>query len=284
MEILITTTGLVVIGIIAFTIIFRVPINYLGLPESIFSGRFKAQEPTSSGWRELIHPPYREGLGFKFPWWKIILIPQCVFTRKIEKREYQTTTSSVFISGLVEWRYSERALFRVVETKNSIDAGLDALIDDFLSKEAGDVDAETCVTRKGELNIRLRNKLTAESNIILPNGDTLSESEKKYGIEILTVHISLVEPPPELLEARNERQKEEYEKQSQTTERVVLAEDLDLFIGKGVNPNLAAKLAFQRQDKLPKTMTDERIDIDAPDGLTAMAGGLLSKLSKSNKE
>lgn len=268
---------IVTLCLLAYLTIFRVPVNYLGLPESIFTGRFKKTKNANTHWRELLHPPYREGLGTKRPWWRIILIPQCVFTRKIEKREYQTQTSSVFISGLVEWRYSERSLFRVVETKNSIDAGLDALIDDFLSKESGSCDAETCVTRRGELNTKLRDKLTADSDITLPDGSILSESEKKYGIEILTVHITLVDPPPELLEARNERQKEEYEKESQKTERGVLKEDIALFVGQGVNPNLAVKLAMQRQGKLPETMTDERIDIDAPDGLTGMLGAFLSK-------
>ena len=263
--------GTIIFGLYVGGVIFRVPVNYLGLPESIFSGRFR------KGTRELIHPPYREGLHIKPPWWRVQLINHQVFTRLIERREYQTKTSSVFISGLVEWRYSERALFRVVETEQSIEAGLDALIDDLLSKEAARVTTEECVTRKGDLNKKLRQKLQAQSDMEIEPGVFLSEAEKKYGIEILTVHISLVEPPPELRKARNERQKELYEQSSQAIEREVLLADIESYIKKGVDPDLAAKLALQRQGKLPVSMGDQRIKVDAPDTLSALIAALTKK-------
>ena len=267
--------------------IFRIPLNHLGLPESIFKGRFKKTHTDVNGIINytLIHKPYREGFHIKPFWWRIYILDQKVCTRAIERREYQTSTTSVFISGVVEWRYSYSALFRVPETRDSIEAGLNALIDDLLSKEAAKLELEQCITRKGELNVALRKKLTQNTNPAQKVGDIqLKESEAKYGIEILTVHISLVEPSEEVKESRDERQREKYEKESQTTERSVLRSDMNMWIKAGVNPNLGAKLAMERQGKLPEGMTDERIDVDAPDNLTGLIGGFLSKLGNSSKK
>ena|GEM_PF-6028129 len=256
----------------------RIPVNHLGLPISIFTGRFKDKDNHVP-----IHPPYEEGWHLKPFWWKVLVVDQSAQTRRIEKRAYPANNGTVLVSGLVEWRYSKRALFRVTETKQSIEAGLDALIDDLLSKEVAGVDVEDCVTRKGELNTKLRQKLTKESDLII-NGERLSESEKKYGIEILTVHISLVELPPDLEEARNEEQREQYERQAQNVERTVLEKDVEVFTKLGADPDLALKMAMQRQGKLPDGMTDERLKVDVPDGLGGLVGALVKKIGGRSKK
>lgn len=262
----------IIIGMIIYGSQVKIPVNNLGLPISIFTGRFKNKDNHAP-----IHHPYEEGWHLKPFWWKVLIVDQSVQTRRIEKRAYPANNGTVLVSGLVEWRYSKRALFRVTETKQSIEAGLDALIDDLLSKEVAGVDVENCVTRKGELNTKLRQKLTKESDLVI-NGERLSESEKKYGIEILTVHISLVELPPDLEEARNEEQREQYERQAQNVERTVLEKDVEVFTKLGADPDLALKMAMQRQNKLPDGMADERVKIDAPDSFSGLLGALMKKI------
>ncbi len=264
----------IIVGIIIYDSQIKISVNHLGLPISIFTGRFKDKDNHVP-----IHPPYEEGWHLKPFWWKVLVVDQSVQTRRIDKRAYPANNGTVLVSGLVEWRYSKRALFRVTETKQSIEAGLDALIDDLLSKEVAGVDVEDCVTRKGELNTKLRQKLTKESDLIIDR-ERLSESEKKYGIEILTVHISLIELPPDLEEARNEEQREKYERQAQEIERAVLEKDVETFTKLGADPDLALKMAMQRQKKLPGGMADERIKVDAPDTFSGLIGAFMKKMGE----
>lgn len=271
----------VVFAVLLKGFIFRIPMNHLGLPESFFSGRFKNTSTEED--RQPIHKPYAEGFHVKPFWWRNCIVDQRVQTREIVRREYQTSNGTVLITGLIEFRNSYNALFRIPDVdQSSIGPGLDALIDDHLGKRSGSQTTEDCLRRDGELNSTLREKLISKSKP--PRsiyGRQLLESEVKYGIEVLTVHISNVEPPDELREARLERVREEYEKESQATEREVLKEDLEMFTDSDVHPDLALKMAMRRQDKLPDNMSDERINIDGPDGLTSLAGAFLSKLGKN---
>ena len=283
----INMTGLaILLALLLKGVIFRVPMNHLGLPESYFTGRFAPGNNEAN--RQPIHAPYSEGLHLKPFWWRICFVDRRVQTRKIEERKYQTKDGAVLISGLVEFRNSFLALFRVPDVdQTSIGPGLDALIDDKLSKKTAKLETEDALHRDGDLNQTLRNKLMRESNP--PRtvyGHQLSESEVKYAIEILTVHITAIDPLSDYEQDRTERLKEKYQKESQETERGVLNADVQAFIEAGIHPDLALKMAMQRQGKLPSNMADERINIDAPDTVSAFVGSMFKGKfgSSSNSE
>lgn len=213
---------------LVYSVVFKVPDVYLGLPSSLFLGRIE-REVDVDGFSLPIRKPYKEGFHFKKPWWTIAPISREVSTKVIEKRVYQVKEGSVLVSGVIQYRPSSISLYRFEEVNaKAIDEGLDSELDQIVSKVLVESDVETAVTRKSELSEQLIDRLAGA--IIYPGntakekirrslfGKELSYAEHSYGIEILKASIDTVDPSEDIKIARDAQAKESYEKISQTTE------------------------------------------------------------------
>ncbi|MFO7807398.1 MAG: hypothetical protein R6V40_03175 [Candidatus Moraniibacteriota bacterium] len=276
--------------------IFKVPDVHIGLPSSIFVGRFK-KELDENGWSTPIGEPYREGYHLKRPWWKIYLFNREVRTRKIKKseeeeqgREYQIGGESggtVYVTGVIQYRPSILSLYRLIEVdENAIIEGLDAEVDEFLSQELGKMlSFEEAITRKGQLSKELIGKLTEPTERrLFGNDKPLDHAQLSYGVDILKATIDEIKPTEELRLARDARQKEMYEKDSETTEWVHLMEKAGQL--KKILPGLEEReilKAVQVWRKQYNYNYDE-IKIDSPDMISSILGTVLKSRKEGSKE
>jgi regulator of protease activity HflC (stomatin/prohibitin superfamily) len=271
--------------------IVRIPEVHLGLPSSIFTGRFK-REKDQNDCSIPISQPLREGYHLVWPWWKITLINRETRTRKINEREYQVggEGGTVKVTGVVQYRPSEVSLYRMVEVdEHAIELGLDAEIDEFLSVEIGRMesfeDAITRTTKEGEgLSKKLFEKLTRSPDRKQTClGKDLDYSQHSYGVDILKATIDYVKPNEELQQARDSRQKELYEKQFQTTEWTHLMEKVSQL--RTILPDLDQKEALKAvqiwQRQYPYEFREMKID--SPDVFSSFLLPLIEKIKKQEE-
>ncbi|MFW5885241.1 MAG: hypothetical protein ACOCUF_03395 [Patescibacteria group bacterium] len=271
--------------------IVRVPEIYLGLPSSIFTGRFK-REKDENDCSIPISYPLREGYHLVRPWWKIILIERKTKKRKIDEREYQVggEGGTVKVTGVVQYRPSEVSLYRILEVEeHTIEDGLDAEIDEFLSMEIGQMksfeNAITRITKDGEgLSKKLFEKLTRppdRKQTCL--GKDLDYSQHSYGVDILKATIDYVKPNEELQQARDSKQRELYEKEFQTTEWTHLMEKVSQL--RTILPDLDQKEALKAVQIWQRQYPYEfgEMKIDSPDVFSSFLLPLIEKIKKQGE-
>ena len=225
------TTFCFVIGAIFLLLasIFRVPKTYLGLADSLLSGRFKGED--EHGNSIPITLPYKEGLHLKFPWWKIELYKRETLSRPFEPRKYQSGSlnnddegTTVIVSGVMQYRLSDVALFRYAEVDESaIFSGLDAEIDNILAKSIAPLPFDKVVGMKAQLSEELTRHFNkpwtnAEGYERIVGGKRLTNSEVGYGIEVVKVNLNPIEMPEDIENERNKRKIENIQRQYQSTE------------------------------------------------------------------
>ena len=231
------------IAVLGMTTIFRVKNIHIGIPSSLFSGRLK-KEKDPDGHSIPIRKPYAEGLNYKWPWWSIEELPKEVNAWVIEKRKFPVGKGgTVIVSGVIQYRISAVAAYRYQEvSKKGIEEGLDAELEQIIRMTLTNETVDEAIRKSNEISYTLWHKLTStdirtseenplEKDIdgkfvpINPTPKTrtlwekdLSYAEHSYGIEILKAKIDTIDPDENLKEARDSKQKEAYEKQSQSTE------------------------------------------------------------------
>ncbi len=202
--------------------VFKIGDVNLGLPSSWFSGRFSGKD--SNGNSIPLREPYREGFHFKFPWWSVKQIDRQVRTYPIVKQEYPVKGGgSVWVSGTIQYRPSFLTLYRYEEvSEEGIKSGLASELDKLIGVDLVTMDMEEAVVRRVELSDKLRESLTRENflsyGIRHLFGCVVTYAEHSYGIEILKAAIDTIEPVGDLKKARDDKQKEKYQKESETTE------------------------------------------------------------------
>jgi regulator of protease activity HflC (stomatin/prohibitin superfamily) len=233
----------------------------LGLPYSIFSGRFKLvnlrlkfkKRGTNEADEEFSTPlrrPYKEGLGLKWPWWKVESISREIRTLPITEKEYQlsgfkksekgesesvsvATGGTVLVSGVIQYRPSRNALYRFVEVdEEGINKGLGSELDQIIGHFLGEAEMEEAITRKKEASKELWERLTGkditpvlgeEKNGHIEKrrkifGVEITYAEHCYGIEVVKANIDSIQPTSEIKKERDAKQKERYQKESEIIE------------------------------------------------------------------
>jgi regulator of protease activity HflC (stomatin/prohibitin superfamily) len=230
---------LVFIGAIAYSCFYKVKDIHIGLVSDFFRGRFR-KEKDAEGNLVPLYKPRLEGIHLKLPWQKIIQISRDVKTKEIKNKTFAVANGTVKISGVIQYRVSGQATYRYLEVdEEGITKGLDSELDQIISRYLGNIDIEDAIRRKGEITNELRQRLTG--NILNPNSANsdlkkgpiiapitrkiwndereITYAEHCYGIEVLKASVDMVEPATdELKKARDDKQREKYEKESQTTE------------------------------------------------------------------
>jgi len=231
------------IAVLGMTTIFRVKNIHIGIPSSLFSGRLK-KEKDPDGHSIPIRKPYAEGLNYKWPWWSIEELPKEVNAWVIEKRKFPVGQGgTVIVSGVIQYRISAVAAYRYQEvSKKGIEEGLDAELEQIIRTTLTNENVDSAISKSNEISYTLWHKLTSkdirtsEENPLEQNidgklapidptpkirtlwGNELSYAEHSYGIEILKAKIDTIDPDDNIKEARDNKQREEYEKLSQSTE------------------------------------------------------------------
>ncbi len=154
--------SIVIFGLIllAYNSYVKVPDVNLGLPSSLFTGRFKRNK-TQSGKKEIeildedgetikekieiaieyslpISEPLKEGVYLKPFWWKYTFYSRKIVVKPIERKDVQVgaggktggSQGSVNITGKIQYRRSNKLLSRYAETgEEAVHEGLDPEID-----------------------------------------------------------------------------------------------------------------------------------------------------------
>jgi len=250
---------------LGFMCIFRVSDVHIAQLFDLFRGRF-SKKSDGRGYSIPLREPLLEGLHLKKPWQWIKEVSRETRTKPIKAREFPVMGGgSVKISGVIQYRPSTKALYRYFEVdEEGIEKGLDSELDQMVSQILGQYPMEEAITRKKEVNAELWGRLTG--TIVNPDkpaserherklfGKAITYAEHSYGIEILKASIDVVEEASaELKTARHEKQKELYEKESQTTEfnhlRARMKELKQDFPGLDDNKVLEAIQIWQKQTK-----------------------------------
>ena len=232
---ILTTVFLFLLG---YTTIFRVKDVHIGVPSSIFTGRLK-RKTDEDGCSVRIRRPYKEGLHIKRPWWTIKQESREVRTKPIEKRPFPVGEGgTVLISGVIQHRISNKAAYRYEEVDQAaIEEGLDSELEQIIRGTLEEKDVEGAIKKTRDISRALTERLmgfdirTSEEIESSPDsppkerklfgdkdGDRISHSEHSYGIEILKAKIDTIDPDESIKAARDDKQKEKYESESQTTE------------------------------------------------------------------
>jgi len=270
-----------------FTMIFKVQDVHLGLPSDFFRGRIIVGE---GGLSIPIREPYKEGLHLRKPWYSIKQISREVKTRTITRREYQVSEGgTVFLSGVIQYRASSIALYRYVEVdEQAIEDGLDSELDQIVSKLLADANIEKAVTRKTNVAEKLKERLcgtvlnpdreegSSELTRKLFNKD-ITYVEHSYGIELVKVKIDTIDPSEELKKARDDMQKENYQKISETTEWNHLLEKAEVM--KQKFPGISDELAIQAVQLWQKHSTKDVKQISV-DGIKELVPAIVDLLKK----
>lgn len=279
-----------VLGIFARLIIFKVLNVHIGVPSSLFTGRLK-REKDPDGNSLPLAPAYSEGTHLKPPWWTVENLSRKMVTQLIERQSYQVggkegTQGSVDISGIIQYRVSQRMAFRRLEAKEEdIKEGLDAEFDFLLGRELGNpkIKLEKVVTMKGRLSgflFKQLRRLSSEGEQFPDDdfcgreidGEPVVWSEQRFGIEILKVNVNRIEPTGELKIARDQRQKEVYQRESETVEwQHILARAKEL---REQHPKLSDQEVL-KEIQTWRGLANREI-IDAPDFGSALLG-IISK-------
>lgn len=270
-----------------------------------------------------IKEPYSEGLNFKPPWWSIKMLPRETETRIIEPREFPVGKGgTVIVSGVIQYRISSRAAYRYEEVnKAAIEKGLDSEIEQIIRGTLADEDVDSAIKKTFEISdhleslwkstdIRTREEkeraaelkkekakpkgLTPEeelefSRICDPRsrdlfGTPISYAEQSYGIEVLKAKIERVDPVEDLKKARDKKQQETYEKESQSTEFAHLLRKVKLL--KKSLPGISDAEAWEAiQIWQGQTVKDiKTIKVEGTDSLTGILAGLMAGGRKDGKK
>lgn len=279
-------------------IVFRVPDVHIGIPSSFFSGRLK-KDKDENGHSVPIRQPYGEGLHFKPPWWTVKFVLREVLTKPILKREFPVGDGgTVEISGVIQYRVSNIAAYRYEEVdKFAIEEGFDAEIEQAIRSTLTDEDVDSAIRKTSEvsdhldkslksLDLRTREERDRDPGAIKDKtlfGRSVTYSEHFYGIETLNAKIDTIDPCEDLKKARDDKQRERYEKESQSTEFGHLLEKAALL--KEKLPMMADDKAWEAiqiwQKQLTKTVN--KIEVEG-DMLTGIAAGLIGKIGGKKDE
>jgi len=271
------------------TTIFKVSDVNIGAPTSLFSGRIK-KETDANGYSIPIHIPYKEGLHFKLPWWRIEELSREVKSKVIEKRPYPVGKGgTVIVSGIIQYRISSLMAFRYQEVdEEGIQKGLDSELDQVIRTTLIDEDVDSVIIKAVEISNTLWEKLTSTDlrtseeqalNSLIKERilakKKITYAEHSYGIEIVKAKIDTIDPDENLKESRDNKQKEIFEKESQTTEFQHLLEKAEAL--KRVLPGIPDKELWEDiqvwQGQAPKEVTTIRVE--GTDTLTGVLAGLL---------
>jgi regulator of protease activity HflC (stomatin/prohibitin superfamily) len=282
-----------VFGIFARLCIFKVPDVHIGIPSSLFSGRYGGKDEKGNSLP--IKSAYLEGVHFKPPWWSVEIRDRKVATQNVDRQAYQVggrkgTQGSVDITGIIQYRISQKMAFRRLEVSvKDIQDGLDAEFDFLLGKMLGEesIMLEEVITMKGALSGNLFKQLTRynsdEEEFPDDNwcgreidGQAVTWAEQRFGIEILKVNINRIDPSGDLKKERDQRQAEIYQRESQTVEWKFLldmAKEL-----KKQHPDLSDQEILREIQTWQKNAS--RMIVDAPDTLSAFLANFSKTAAK----
>lgn len=273
---------------LATTIIFKIKDIHIGLPSSFFSGRISGND--ENGHSIPIRIPYKEGLRFKVPWWSIQELSREVKSKPIEKRPYPVGKGgTIVVSGIIQYRISSLTAYRYQEVdEEGIQNGLDSELDQVIRTTLTDEDVDSVITKATEISNTLWEKLTSLdvrtteekqlSSVIKERfigGKKITYAEHSYGIEILKAKIDTINPDDNLKEARDNKQKELFEKQSQSIEFEHISEKAKQL--KVDFPEMKDTEAWEAvqvwQKQVPKEI--KTIRVEGTDSLTGILAGLI---------
>jgi hypothetical protein len=262
--------GLVGYGLFK-TLLVRIELNHLGLPEHIFKGRFITKNIVLDGDKKIFNytlpPPFFEGWHFKNPLLRIHSYDQGTADLVLDEVEFQTKGGSISVSGVVIFRKSSRALFRAMETKETMPAALKAEVHSILTKEFVSRDINTAILEIGNISDNLLEILmqfpTENEDQYLVNGDALRRMEILCGIEVVSSTLERPEPSAAIKEERDNIATENYQAIAKTIERKQLLLDRIMHETFGTNPDLAANLAHLNQvGELPQNISYKSFHTD----------------------
>ncbi|HBI17521.1 MAG TPA: hypothetical protein DDY52_05265 [Candidatus Moranbacteria bacterium] len=269
-----------------------------------------------------IKSPYSEGVNFKPPWWSVKILSRNTETRTIEPREFPVGKGgTVIVSGVIQYRISSRSAYRYEEVnKTAIEKGLDSEIEQIIRGTLVDEDVDSAIKktfeisdslerlwkstdirtreekeRSDELKVKKTEKgLTAEEDLELSQicnprsrdlfGTPVTYAEQSYGIEVLKAKIERVDPIKELKDARDAKQTETYQKESQSTEFAHLLEKVTLL--KATLPKISDAEAWEAIQVWQRQTTKDikTIKVEGTDSLTGILAGLFAGGKKDDKK
>lgn len=228
--------GLVLISVpialaiaVAFAVVYRVPAAYIGVPESLIVGRFKAEKFEECGCSVPIARATVEGLNLKWPWHKIHLMSREIDTHRIDKERYDIKEGAVIVSGNVQRRTSLLCAYRKLAiSPEDVRVGMAGLIDQVMVKNLIEKELEEALQLKGDLREAIDTALSEQKMVDNPNdpnndpkkkeigrtlyGEEVTVSQHRFGDEIVSVNIDKIDPVQELQDARNAVQVESLKK------------------------------------------------------------------------
>ncbi len=254
-------------------LLIKIQPNHLGLPEHIFKGRFIEKKVTQENgvktFNYTLPPPLPEGWHLKNPLFKIHIYSQHTEKIVLDNLEFQTQGGSIFVSGVIVFRKSSNALFRVMETAGTMRDTLRAEIHSFLTREFVSKEINSAIMEIGDISDNLLRMLmrfpVGKEDRYLVNNNPLRRMEILCGIEILSSTLERPEPAEEIKQERDNIAKEKYQTVAKTTERVQLLLDRVMHEIFGTNPDLAANLAHLSQvGELPKNISYKSFHTSRP--------------------
>jgi regulator of protease activity HflC (stomatin/prohibitin superfamily) len=267
-----------------------------------------------------IREPYGEGIHFKWPWWTVRKLPREILTKTINEREFPVGKGgTIIVSGVIQYRISAKAAYRWEEVnEKAIDAGLDAEIEQAIRWTLIDEDVDSAIIKTFEISnelerllksidIRTREEkertkeldikssksgITSQEKIEYDRickprsrdlfGEPLTYAEQSYGIEVIKGKIDKVNPTEDLKKARDDKQREIYEKESQTTEMNHIRERMKEI--KNDFPDLTdqeiAEFAQVWQKQATKNIN--QVNVSGTDTLTGILSMLVNKGASKN--
>ncbi|MDD5652161.1 MAG: SPFH domain-containing protein [Candidatus Moranbacteria bacterium] len=200
-----------------------------------------------------IRIPYKEGIQFKYPWWGIKMEPREIRTRPINRTFPVGKGGTVIVKGIIQYRISDVAAYRYLEVdEKGVNDGLDSEVEGLIRSHLIGKDVDAAIEEKDAMStelegvflttrIRKLNKRGTCQRTL--GGRLISYAEHSYGIEIIKAKIDTIDPDEELKKSRDEKQKERYERESQSIEMDHLLEKVKLL--KSELPGISDKEAWE---------------------------------------
>lgn len=209
---------------VAFAVVYRVPAAYIGVPESLIVGRFRAEKFEECGCSVPIARATVEGLNLKWPWHKVHLMSREIDTHRIDQERYDIKEGAVIVSGNVQRRTSLLCAYRKLAiSPEDVRVGMAGLIDQVMVKNLIEKELEEALQLKGDLREAIDTALSEQKMVEDPDdpdkevgrtlyGQPVSVSQHRFGDEIVSVNIDKIDPVQELQDARNAVQVESLKK------------------------------------------------------------------------
>lgn len=263
------------------TTLVKIRPNHLGLSEHIIKGRFIEKkidtEQDQNVFRYTLPKPLTEGWHLKNPLHKIHEYDQGTQKLTLDNVEFQTKGGSIFVSGVIVYRVSSRALFRVLETKDTMPETIKTEVNSILTKAFVSRKINTAIGEIGEIGKSLMDDLMRfpdpekREDSYYVNKEKLRRMEVLCGIEIVSATLERPEPSAEIKEERDKIAVENYQTIAKGTERIAKMLDRmmdDIF---KTNPNLSAILTHQSQvGELPDSISYRAFHTDSSDETSSM--------------